>query len=74
MTAGVGFPNNGQAFTIIDNQGAGAVGGVFKRLPEGSSLVTSTGVFQISYVGGTGHDTLSGDDVTTRYMAAQARA
>lgn len=42
--------------TIIDNDGTDAVTGTFSGLPEGAVFGTATGLFRISYTGGTGND------------------
>ena len=46
----------GDTFTIIDNDGADAVTGLFNGLPEGAEFLIGTESFQISYAGGTGND------------------
>jgi autotransporter-associated beta strand protein len=52
----LGFtPLVGTAFTLINNNGTGAVVGTFKGLPEGATLTVQGMTFQITYVGGTGH-------------------
>jgi hypothetical protein len=55
-----GIPSVGTVFTILDNQGTSAIGGIFQGLPEGSTITvkkgTTTMTFKISYVGGTGND------------------
>ena len=49
--------NAGDAFTIISNPGNAAITGTFTGLSEGASFSTSTGQFQITYLGGAGgHD------------------
>jgi autotransporter-associated beta strand protein len=53
----LGFtPALGQSFTLIKNGGKSAVTGTFNGLPEGSTLVVNGMTFQITYVGGSGHD------------------
>ena len=53
----VGFtPEAGAVFTIMNNQGAAAVDGLFAGLPEGSLLITNGLKFRISYTGGDGND------------------
>jgi hypothetical protein len=49
-------PPVGQAFTLIDNLGSGAVQGTFSNLAEGGLLTIGTLVFQITYKGGDGND------------------
>jgi hypothetical protein len=57
LTVTLGFtPDNGQAFTIIAQQGDDAVSGTFKALPEGSTFLINGTEFGITYVGGDGHD------------------
>jgi hypothetical protein len=51
-------PSAGQQFTIVDNQSSGSVVGTFEGLPEGSSFVSGSTRFQITYKGGTGNDVL----------------
>ena len=51
-------PSAGQQFTIVDNQSSTAVVGTFAGLPEGSSFVSGSTRFQITYKGGTGNDVL----------------
>jgi hypothetical protein len=46
----------GSVFTIVDNQGLGAVVGTFSGLPEGSVVSANGRAYKISYVGGTGND------------------
>ena len=43
-------------FTVIDNDSNDPVGGTFKNLPEGATLVIGGAQFQISYQGGNGND------------------
>jgi autotransporter-associated beta strand protein len=53
----LGFtPVIGNAFTIINNTGAGAVVGTFKGLPQNATFTLNGMTFQISYTGGTGND------------------
>jgi autotransporter-associated beta strand protein len=53
----LGFtPGAGQQFTIIKQTGGGSVTGNFSGLPQGSILTVGSESFQISYVGGGGHD------------------
>jgi hypothetical protein len=51
-----GIVNQGETFTIIDNQHTSAVEGTFAGLPEGGRITIGGAVFAISYVGGTGND------------------
>jgi fibronectin-binding autotransporter adhesin len=47
------------AFTILDNEAASAITGLFSALPEGATFTVKAGgvnmTFKISYVGGNGH-------------------
>ena len=43
-------------FTIINNDGSGAVTGTFIGLPQGKKLYIGQELFQISYTGGSGND------------------
>ena len=55
--ASLGFvPAHGTQFTIIKNNGGSPVSGTFSGLPEGATFVVGSTTFQISYVGGSGHD------------------
>ncbi len=61
LTLSLGYaPAASDAYTIIDNAGAGAVSGTFGALAQGSTLSLSYGGagydFTISYTGGTGND------------------
>jgi hypothetical protein len=49
-------PPRGTEFTIIKNNGGSPISGTFVGLPEGSTYVVNSTTFQISYVGGSGHD------------------
>src|SRR5205085_4097888 len=49
-------PPPGTVLTILDNQGASAVSGIFTGLPEGASITNGGTVFRISYLGGSGND------------------
>jgi hypothetical protein len=49
-------PSGGTAFTILDNEGGSAISGMFAGLPEGATFTVNGMTFQISYVGGDGHD------------------
>jgi hypothetical protein len=49
-------PPHGTQFTIIKNNGGSPVSGTFSGMPEGATFVTGSTTFQISYVGGSGHD------------------
>jgi autotransporter-associated beta strand protein len=46
----------GQAFTIVDIDGANPVAGTFAGLPQGGSFTVGSFKFAISYTGGTGND------------------
>jgi hypothetical protein len=46
----------GDQFTILHDGGPAATSGTFSGLPEGSVILVNGQRFQISYVGGTGHD------------------
>jgi hypothetical protein len=51
------LPAPGDSFVLIDNQGSGPVNGTFAGLPEGSTLLTPSGVrVFVSYRGGDGND------------------
>ena len=52
------IPNAGQAFTIIDNDGADAVSGTFDGLAEGATIQTGDARFAVSYRGGDGNDVI----------------
>ena len=58
LSLALGFaPNQGQTFTIIDNDGSDAITGTFNGLAEGSVVYSGAGYkIVISYVGGTGND------------------
>ena len=69
-------PTIGDAYTIIKNNGAGAVSNIFNNLIEGASLTATyssvISTFKISYVGGSGHDVVltcssTGGSVTDDY-------
>ena len=49
-------PASGNQFTIINNQGAGAVIGTFAGLPGGATVSDGTSNYTISYTGGDGND------------------
>lgn len=49
-------PVAGQAYTIIENDGADAVSGTFNNLAEGATFTVSGYVLKISYAGGDGND------------------
>jgi hypothetical protein len=53
-------PGAGNPFTIINNDGADAVSGIFSGLPEGTVFTQTngsfTGTFEITYRGGDGND------------------
>jgi fibronectin-binding autotransporter adhesin len=46
----------GDAFTIIDNQGANPVNGVFEGMAQDTKFTVNNVVFSISYTGGDGND------------------
>ncbi len=46
----------GTVLTILDNDGADAVGGIFSGRPEGSLLTNNGTIYRLSYVGGDGND------------------
>ncbi|MGE5415087.1 MAG: S-layer homology domain-containing protein [Syntrophomonadaceae bacterium] len=50
------LPIDGTPFTILKNDGGGAVSGQFAGLAEGALFLVNETTFQISYVGGAGHD------------------
>lgn len=49
-------PKGDDKFVIIDNDGADAVTGTFKDLPEGATFTVDGVVFRINYTGGDGND------------------
>ena len=49
-------PSAGQSFTLIDNQGAGPLIGVFAGLSEGESFTAGGVMFSATYHGGDGND------------------
>jgi len=68
-------PAIGDVFTIINNQGNGAVIGTFNGLPEGAALTVGGVTLRISYVGGDGNDvTLTTVAVSTTALTASAAA
>lgn len=50
------FPDDGAAFTLIDNDGTDPVVGTFAGLPEGSLFTELGQTFHITYLGGDGND------------------
>ena len=53
----LGFtPANSDTFTIVKNNQGNPVLGTFVGLPEGAKFLVNETTFQISYVGGAGHD------------------
>lgn len=57
FVTGAFVPSPGDAFTIIDNDGADAVTGTFTGSPEGATVVAASGArYAISYAGGDGND------------------
>ncbi len=71
ITLGGGFTPSGQSFTLVDNQGAGAINGTFSMLNGvATDEITLGGIpYQLKYTGGNGNDlvlapiglTLAGD-------------
>lgn len=53
-------PAAGNSFTLIDNDGSGAVVGTFAAMAEGSTFTADGIVYKISYVGGDGNDVVVG--------------
>jgi autotransporter-associated beta strand protein len=51
-----GTPSLGAVFTIIDNDGADAVTGIFAGLAEGQTLTSGGNDYEITYAGGDGND------------------
>jgi hypothetical protein len=49
-------PKIGDTFTVIKNQTGNPITGTFTGLPEGATVLGNGYLFQISYVGGAGHD------------------
>jgi hypothetical protein len=53
-------PAIGTALQLLNNQGAGAVSGIFTGQPEGSTFLVKSGsttmTFKITYIGETGND------------------
>ncbi|APV50873.1 hypothetical protein BWI17_14965 [Betaproteobacteria bacterium GR16-43] len=49
-------PAPGTTFVIVDNQGAGPIGGIFTGMPEGTIFAAGGTSLRVSYVGGTGND------------------
>ena len=73
----LGFtPAAGAQFTIIKQTGGGSVTGNFNGLPQGSIITVGSQSFQISYVGGSGHDIVltakSSPSVTTTPPGSQS--
>lgn len=52
-------PASGNAFTIIDNDGADAVTGTFAGIAEGGTVTIAGYVYKVSYAGGTGNDVIA---------------
>ncbi len=48
-------PATGSTFTILNNQGAGAISGTFANLPQGAFIPAGAGAFQINYQGSAGN-------------------
>jgi len=62
LVLGFSFTSStGDAFTIINNTGGGAVSGTFSGLAEGATFVSNGRTYQITYVGGTGNDVVVTD-------------
>ncbi len=51
----------GDAFTIIDNTGAGVITGTFNALPEGATFKANGRSYRITYAGGDGNDVVITD-------------
>ena len=49
-------PSHGDVFTVINNETADPVNGIFAGLPEGATFDAAGAVWQISYVGGAGQE------------------
>jgi len=64
VTAGFN-PGAGVSFTLINNDGAEPIAGIFTGLPQNALLTSGAVTFQISYTGGDGNDV-----VLTRVTAA----
>jgi autotransporter-associated beta strand protein len=57
LNVALGFiPPVGASFTIIKNNGSSAISGTFSGLAQGATFMRNGMTFQISYVGGSGHD------------------
>jgi hypothetical protein len=57
LAVSLSFPSAvGDPFTILHDGGPAAISGAFSGLLEGSVILVNGQRFQISYVGGTGHD------------------
>ncbi len=57
-----GFTSStGNAFTIVNDTGGGAVTGTFSGLSEGATFVQNGRSYQITYLGGTGNDVVVTD-------------
>jgi len=69
-----GIPTPGQAYTIIDNDGADAVSGTFSGLVEGASLTIGAYKFTISYHGGDGNDVVLATAVSKKSWTGAASA
>jgi fibronectin-binding autotransporter adhesin len=52
------LPAPGQSFVIIDNDGTDPISGTFNGLPEGATFTAGGVPFRITYIGGTGNDTV----------------
>src|SRR3954451_21150966 len=69
-----GAPSTGQTFTIIDNDGADAVSGTFKNLPEGARVNVGPYPFRITYQGGDGNDVVLTSAAETSVVVIQSAA
>ena len=69
------IPALGESFVLIDNDGADAVTGTFRNLPEGATI-TLNGVYdmQLSYVGGDGNDVAVTTTVSPRIWSGGVSA
>jgi autotransporter-associated beta strand protein len=56
IVSGIATVPNGQVFTLIDNQGAQPVDGIFAGLDEGATVTLGGMSLTVSYLGGDGND------------------
>jgi autotransporter-associated beta strand protein len=73
LNLGYGFPSTvGDRFTLLSNGANSAVTGTFKGLAEGANLTLNGQRFQLSYLGGQGHDVVLTHirDTTTTTLVA----